>query len=175
MINKIENETNNSRGVSSKHQPFRPRFLILDDDQIVATVMHRHLGTCFPNAIIEISTEALALPNYDIYFIDNDFGGKQLAFTLLNQIREISPFALVVAMSNTLDLRVMKELVNGGCNAVYDKRFPEQSNAAREVIQNYISIVEEKSSRSNQNTLIEVIRSIKTLLWQWNKRLEKSI
>lgn len=162
-------------GNNHKSSPFRPKIIVIDDDSIVTGVMRHHLKSNFPEAIIDISNAPVIRPGYDIYFLDNDFGGMALAKRLLQQVREVSPHALVVALSNTLDLDVMRDLVNAGCNIVYDKRYPGEATEARQVIRNYLTILEDKYNRLNRPKLVDLANSIKRLLGEWNTRLNGEI
>jgi DNA-binding NarL/FixJ family response regulator len=93
---------------------------------------------------------------------------------LLRKIRQVSPNALVVALSNTLDLETMEQLMNGGCNAVYNKRFPERSADARAVIRNYLEIVSGLKAGRAPGKITDVARSLRQLVSEMNKRLEDS-
>lgn len=167
----------NSKTVKQEEQPttakFEPKIIIIDDDPIIAAVMKHHLKGNFPNAYISSTNEPVIRPGYDIYFLDNDFGGTLLAKSLLREIRELSPHSLVVALSNTLDVAVMQDLMNGGCNVVYNKKNPADSSDAREVIHNYISILEERYNQKSSPSLVSLVGSVKQLLGAWNTRLGK--
>ena len=167
-----QHEATKTRGEKS---PFQPKIIVIDDDSIVTSVIRHHLKTNFPQAVIEVSNEPIVRPGYDIYFLDNDFGGLPMAKSLLQQVREASPHALVVALSNTLDLEVMRDLINGGCNIVYDKRYPADSIEARQVIYNYLAVLEDRHNQVNRPGLIDLANSLKRLLGEWNARLNKEI
>ena len=154
-----------------EHDTMAPRMAILDDDPIVSKVMRVHLLNSFPEATVEVYNDPVVEPGFDIYFLDNDFNGRQLGLKLLRDIRRISPHALVVALSNTLDLETVTKLTNGGCNAVYNKRFPQNSDDARDVIRNYLAVLAQMRSRKNGFSMADMIHSMKRLLGEWNQRL----
>ncbi|MEX0326957.1 MAG: response regulator [Puniceicoccaceae bacterium] len=160
--------------VRADRQGNHPRMLILDDDPIVARMMRVHLLNAFPEAEVDICLEAMVPPEYDIYFLDNDFNGRLMGLRLLRNIRQISPHALVVALSNTLDMETMEQLMNGGCNAVYNKRYPERSRDARDVIRNYLDIVKKLKSGRASGKITDVARSLKQLVSEMNKRLDQA-
>jgi DNA-binding NarL/FixJ family response regulator len=157
----------------AKMSQFKPRILIVDDDPIVTAVIQQHLRKHYVEAEVCFTNEPVIRPGFDIYFLDNDFGGAAMANRLLRQIRELSPQALVVALSNTLDLPVLQDLMNGGCNVVYDKRYPAESKEAREVINNYLKILEDRYNSSSRASLVNLVGSLKQLLGAWNSRLAK--
>jgi len=152
---------------------YKARFLIVDDDQVVTSFFRAHLGCHFPKALVEVENRPWIAPGYDVYFVDNDFGGKRMATKLISEIREIEPQALVVALSATLELDTLRRLVNLGCNAVYSKRNPDLSSDAREVIANYLSVVERKHALGTRRSrFTSTVASLFDLLAEWNKRLD---
>ena len=146
---------------------------IIDDDPIASAVMKTRLTNQFPNSEIKTSKEPIVMPDCDVYFVDNDFGGKSLANVLLRQIRELNPNALVVAMSSTLDQDELEALINGGCNAIYNKNRAAQSKEVFEVVENYMNAL--KKQASNRKPIRGIIHSIHDLIEQWNRRLSNEI
>ena len=121
------------------NEPHAPSFMIVDDDTIVTTVIQAHLQKHFPHATIKAVNAPIIEPGHDVYFIDNDFGGLHLATSLIMQIREIEPQALVLALSTTLSLHSLRKLVNQGCNAVYQtvsRRVGGRSRSHQELPEN---------------------------------------
>lgn len=146
--------------------------LIIDDDRVVTTVFKAHLSTHYPEAQIDTINQAKAVPSYDVYFIDNDFEGEHLAYDLIKAIRQIEPQALIVTLSRTIDLNTLRKLLNLGCNAAYSKQDPNQSADARDVISNYLSILEkQRCSPQPRRAFADTISSLFGLLEEWNKRL----
>ena len=163
--------------MSYKNTPedFKPRFFIIDDDPIVSKVMEARLLAQFPHCEVTSTTQPVVAPDQHIYFVDNDFGGTKLATHLLRQIRELNPNALVIAMSSSLDLASLEELMNGGCNAIYNKSCPSQAKEVFEVIDNYTNIIKNTHSLNNGTPLRGIIHSLQALIKQWNQRLSKDI
>jgi len=148
------------------------KMLVIDDDPVVTTVFKAHLSSIYENVQIDTVNEPKAIPSYDIYFIDNDFNGEHLACELIEQIREVEPQTLIVALSRTVNLNTLQKLMNLGCNAIYNKRDLQQSADARMVISNYISFLEKQSANGeNRNVFSNTVSSLFELLGEWNKRL----
>lgn len=146
--------------------------LVIDDDRIVTTVFKAHLQSFFPDAQIDAVNQPTAVPSYDVYFIDNDFDGTHMACDLIKDIRQVEPQALIVALSRTVNLDTLQRLMNLGCNAIYSKQDPVQSEEAREVIANYLSIIaKQKAEPERRNAFSTTISSLFDLLAEWNKRL----
>jgi DNA-binding NarL/FixJ family response regulator len=154
---------------------FSPKLLIIDDDPVVTAVMKARLSNQFPACKIQTSKDPVVLPDCEIYLIDNDFNGQSLAIHLLRQIRKLNPNALVVAMSSTLNMVELERLMNGGCNAVYNKCQPQASKEVFEVISNYLNALKKQQQSNGKNRVIDVVHSLQELLAQWNKRLSQDI
>lgn len=151
--------------------PKKFRALIMDDNPIITAVMQEHLKVFFPSIVSSVAHEPTVLPDFDIYFVDNDFEGEHRGISLVRQIRDISPNALVVALSNTLNVEEFSKMMNQGCNLSYDKRNPMNSTAAREVINNYLDLLKEQMIAQSKNKLQRAISSVQHLLSTWNNRL----
>jgi DNA-binding NarL/FixJ family response regulator len=154
---------------------FKARFCIIDDDPIVSSVMKARLSAQFPDSIITSTTDPVVAPDHHVYLVDNDFGGTRLAVHLLRQIRELNPNALVIAMSSSLDQDALESLMNGGCNAIYNKSCPNQAKEVFEVIENYTNIIKNKHSLDHRAPLRGILHSLQALIKQWNQRLAKDI
>lgn len=147
---------------------------IIDDDPIAALYMHRRLTMNFPESNVSTYLEPDIKQELDIYFVDNDFNGHPMAATLLQEIRKLNPNALVVAMSSTLDNQTLQKLMNGGCNAVYDKTRPHEGEAVFEVVSNYMRVMEQTRKGQTCNRFSRAASSLCELLRQWNQRLSSA-
>ena len=171
-MKKSKSKTRDSR-INQKR--FRPTILILDDDPVVTRVIGQHLKVTFPECDVSVSNKPEVIPGFNVYFIDNDFDGKHLAKDLLSQVRQLAPHALVVALSSTLTMDDLQALVNRGCNAVYSKQNPHRSEEAKEVIRQYISVLQEREEVKDTYGFLDLLHSMKALLSQWNHRLSKQL
>lgn len=169
----MKKDTSTSHTTSESN--FRPKILVVDDDPVVTRVIGQHLRVTFPDCEVNVSNKPEILPGYNVYFIDNDFDGQHMAKVLLEQARQLAPHSLVVALSSTLTMEDLQILVNLGCNAVYSKQSPHKSEDAKEVVRQYLTILKERQLSHGPNGFLELLRSIKGLLSQWNQRLGKQI
>jgi DNA-binding NarL/FixJ family response regulator len=158
--------------VSSKDHT--ARIGIIDDDPIAAGCMRARLLQKFSPCSVTVYDEPVVTPTLDVYFVDNDFNGQRMATQLLREIRELNPNALVVAMSSTLEQPTLLALMNGGCNAVYDKNQPHDCDAVFEVIENYLSVLQRLRAGHTRNPFSGVVLSLRELLHEWNSRLSKN-
>ena len=154
---------------------FTPKFYIIDDDPIVSKVMKKRILAKFPDSEVITTTEPVVAPDKHIYLVDNDFSGDRMAVHLLRQIRELNPNALVIAMSSSLDQKALEELMNGGCNAVYNKSNQAQADEIFAVIDNYVNIISNQHTLVNARPLAGILQSLQNLIQQWNKRLSKDL
>ncbi|MGB0258145.1 MAG: hypothetical protein ACPGES_05810 [Coraliomargarita sp.] len=152
----------------------KARVGIIDDDPIAATVMRARLRILFPECSITIYDKPVVEPHLDVYFVDNDFGGNALATELLREIRKLNPDALVVAMSATLRSHTLKDLMNGGCNAVYDKNQSNTGDPVFEVMANYLKALSQTRSTHTRTPFTETVLSVRDLLHKWNQRLRRA-
>lgn len=153
---------------------YTPKIGIIDDDPIASICMSARLQTKFPKCTIDVYREPEVVPMLDAYFVDNDFNGQEMAINLLKGIRQQNPNALVIVMSSKLCNKTLKELMNGGCNAVYDKKNPQESEIVFEVLENYLQVVTSLKQSDPKKPLGGILVSIKELLHEWNARLNKA-
>ncbi len=181
MIDNIENRIFGRSGTFSKRSvletrdiegAFHPKMLIVDDDPVVTSVLAQNFKVIFPGAVVSTTNEPIIEPGYDVYFLDNDFDGSLMAKSLIKSVREIEPEALVVALSATLDFDTLRILINCGCNAVYDKRSLEASVEARRIVRNYVAALKERHDSKLDSGFGGIVRSMRGLLFEWNRRLD---
>ena len=163
-----------SKNAPKTSSGIKARIGIIDDDPIAATVMRARLRIQFPECTITIYDKPVVEPQLDVYFVDNDFNGSRLATQLLKEIRSLNPNALVVAMSSTLENDTLQELMNGGCNAVYDKNQPGNGEPVFQVIGNYLDVLNRLRTSQTRTPFSGVVVSLRDLLYEWNQRLRRA-
>ena len=146
------------------------RIAIVDDDPFVAAHLGIALGERLPGAELYTIEEPVAPAGFDVYVIDNDFGGRAFGGELHDRIRALAPDALILAYSAQLDTPFLRRLMRGGARDAYDKESP----ADREAL--VLAIVEEherlrsgrpRAPQARRGTLAAVT----ALLREWNLRL----
>lgn len=149
---------------------YTPHVGIIDDDPVAAAVMRARVRLRFPICQVSIFTKPIVDRNLDIYFIDNDFDGKALGLRLLNKIRSLNPEAPVIIFSAAMDRATSNEFRRSGCDAVYNKNEPRDSEAAFRIVEQHIKRLQlthptrpEKVDREKKNPLRE-------LLHQWSRK-----
>jgi DNA-binding NarL/FixJ family response regulator len=148
------------------------RALLLDDDALYAAGFRRRFRAAFPDVALETRTEPRVEGNFDLYFLDNQFEGEELAERLLNEVRVVNPDALVIAISATLDADILKSLLNLGCNGACDKSKLSDLDEMFRLVRRFINHRKTEPPRSRRGGLVLAIRSITELLREWNARLD---
>jgi len=147
----------------------RLRALILDDDEWALRLIRYVLEESLPGVeIVERQTPDIA-GEFDVYIVDNDFGGARRAAQIVPSIREGRPEALVVAFSATLDRTTLKTLLNAGCNAAFEKGRPNDLEALSRVAREYAE--SNRTRPEPRRGVIASARAIRDLIHEWNVRM----
>jgi DNA-binding NarL/FixJ family response regulator len=167
----IISELEENRG--EEVDPDRLRALILDDDEWALRLIRYVLEESLPGVeIVERQTPDI-VGDFDVYIVDNDFGGARRAAQIVPSIREGRPEALVVAFSATLDRTTLKTLLNAGCNAAFEKSRPNDLEALSRVAREY---AKSRRTRSEPGRgVIASARAIRDLIHEWNVRLDQEV
>lgn len=148
--------------------------LVIDDDVWSLRLVKGMLTQCFPGLEVQARQKPNWKGNFDVFFIDNDFGGVEMAPELTRQIRAHNPEALIIAFSSRLDAGCLKELINAGCDGACDKSIPDDLSRAMEVTRRFLENVSSgPASAVTRPGLKGAIESIRGLLREWNTRLER--
>ncbi len=150
----------------------RASVLLMDDDVWFSRAFQARFQAAFPNVRFEATTEPKVVPGYAVYFVDNDFGGQNLAGELARQIRALDLDALIIAISANLDATTLKTLINLGCNGAFDKSSPNSLQEVFTVVQRYFEAREALEERKKRRGFASTISSIASLLTEWNRRFE---
>ncbi len=82
----------------------------LDDDKTVCDVLLKRLRGACPTQIEAYAIhEPVAVPGFDIYVVDNSFGGKQEGIRLAEEIAKVSPDASILMLSSQLEVGSAEE------------------------------------------------------------------
>jgi DNA-binding response OmpR family regulator len=150
-----------------------PRILIVDDDTDASEFLEYRLRKAIPQAHIETRDTPEVSGGFDIYLLDNDFGGEMFAGVLAQSIRRIQRDALVIAFSAHLDATTLKQLINAGCDGACEKHEPEEVDQLMNVIRSFVSSwTNNRRHPSSRKGLVATILSITELLREWNRRLD---
>lgn len=115
---------------------------IIDDDPIVSMYMRARVQNRHKELLIHTQHDPIIIPGMDIYIIDNQFDGEELAPDLVAEIRKTCPKALIIVMSATLTYDLLSAVLNNGCNGIYDKNKPKGNIDVFEMIKSYIEGLE---------------------------------
>ncbi|MBL4838888.1 MAG: hypothetical protein JKY34_15060 [Kordiimonadaceae bacterium] len=146
------------------------KLLILDDDPQYAVMLALKLQQRFPELDVSSSKRGVLQKGYDIYVLDNDFGGDKRGASLAEKVREESPDSLVMILSGTLEMDLLKRLVNCHAAGVFDKSRPGDLEQLMRLTHAFL-VQKPQSPPNSPANLSETISGIRTLISEWNKRL----
>lgn len=148
------------------------KLLILDDDPHYSGMLALKIRQHFPELMISSCERGDVSGGYDVYVLDNDFAGEKCGAALAEEVRARQPGALVIVLSGTLELDLVKRLVNCHAAGVFDKSesddFDRMMNLIEHYLMNSTPATQEKTDTSFKGTLT----SISSLLSEWNERLQ---
>ena len=112
--------------------------LVLDDDVWSLRLIKGLLQECFPEMKVHTREQPDPEGDFDIYFVDNDFNGHRVLPELARELRRKQPDALIIAFSATLDARMLKELINAGCDGACDKSVYGDLAESMEIVRAFV-------------------------------------
>ena len=110
------------------------RVLIVDDDVWAVRYLAWRLRRVLPDAEIVSRLEPDVAGAFDVYIVDEDFDGKDLAVDLVRQILYQSVDAHVVVLTARLDPVRVQQLTAMGCAACCDKSDPRDVTKLVELV-----------------------------------------
>lgn len=149
--------------------------MVIDDSEPAANMLRARIEHMVPDVQVDINLSPEVAEGYHIYFIDNDFHGKRHGLRLLQKVQDVAPQAMIVSFSAHLDDELLKKMVNRGCDAVLDKTSPGDFDDVLLCLQNYVSYLKHQGTPVEQMRFIGLVDSLRDLLREWNKRLEKDV
>ena len=144
--------------------------LLIDDDENVLAILRHFLTEQVPGLTVHTLKEPRVEPGYDIYLIDNDFGGRHVGARLATEARGLAPEALVLAYSSNLDRALLKRLLNAHCDGAFEKDSAAERSEMLGLIEAFAQArLRERGGMGNGP--IAVLREMAGLFDSWNARL----
>ncbi len=145
--------------------------LLIDDDPVLLGLLSFRLQRICPRLVVTQSTEPQAPPGYDVYVIDNDFGGAHSGARLAERIRMASPDALILVFSSFLDVPLLKRVVNVGADGVFDKREEADIERLLDVVATHVETHAGKAKEPPPSK--GLVGEIVGMLQVWNAKLAR--
>jgi len=146
------------------------KLIILDDDTHFSGMLALKLQQYFPEMAVTSSNGSEIVPGYDIYILDNDFCGEKKGAMLAEKVRSVSPGSLVIMLSATLELDLLKRLVNCHAAGVFDKGQPDDLENMIALVDSFL-LAQRPQQATAKQSLGETVTGISKLIGEWNKRL----
>jgi DNA-binding NarL/FixJ family response regulator len=147
------------------------KLLNLDDDPHYSGMLALKIRQQFPELMISSCERGDVSAGYDIYVLDNDFAGEKCGAGLAEQVRTIQPDALVIVLSGTLELDLVKRLVNCHAAGVFDKSEAADLERMVTLVEQFLMKQATKPASTRRPSLKNTLSGINTLLAEWNERL----
>ncbi|NVJ96667.1 MAG: hypothetical protein HWE25_00855 [Alphaproteobacteria bacterium] len=147
------------------------KLLILDDDPHYSGMLALKLRQRFPELMISSCERTDISSGYDIYVLDNDFAGEKCGAALAEEVRGQQPNALVIVLSGTLELDLVKRLVNCHAAGVFDKSEASDLERMMTMIDYFLRQNTPEKQKADHASLRSTVTSISALLSEWNERL----
>lgn len=148
------------------------RIAIIDDDPFVADHLRLALAEALPTAELYMIEEPVPVAGYDVYVVDNDFGGEAHGAELHDRLRAIAPGAELVVYSAELDTSFLRRLMRGGAREVFDKSSSTDRDAM--IARIVDADARKRSGLRRRATGLGAVGSVTALLREWNHRLQRS-
>jgi len=147
------------------------KLIILDDDNHYSGMLALDLQQHFPELMVSSFNRGEVIAGYDVYILDNDFGGEKQGAQLAEKVRSVAPSSLVIMLSATLEIGLLKRLVNCHAAGVFDKSQPNDLKKMMDLIDDFLIAQKKSKPRASKESLSHTVTSISKLISEWNKRL----
>lgn len=145
----------------------KKRLIILDDDKTVCDVLLKRLRGACPTQIEAYAIhEPVAVPGFDIYVVDNSFGGKQEGIRLAEEIAKVSPGAAILMLSSQLEVGLLKKAIGLKVVGAFDKRDPSDVTMLVETVGQLA-----RHWPQSQPGRGSIVRDLAALIREWNERM----
>ena len=145
----------------------KKRLIILDDDMTVCDVLlKRFRGACSTQIEAYALHEPVAVPGFDIYVVDNNFGGKQEGIRLAEAIAKVSPGAAILMLSSQLEVGLLKRAIGLKVVGAFDKCEPSDVTTLVETVAQLV-----RHWPQSQPGRGSIVRDLATLIREWNERM----
>jgi DNA-binding NarL/FixJ family response regulator len=145
----------------------KKRLIILDDDKSICEILLMRIRSACPELDAVAIQEPVAVPGYDIYIIDNDFGGRPEASRLAEAIAKASPGAAVLMLSSMLEVNLLKRALGLACKGAFDKRDPADVTMLVETVKKLAQHWPTGTSTGKGS----IVRDLAALIREWNERI----
>lgn len=147
------------------------RLLLIDDDPLVASILLLRIKGACPDIAAETTTEPEARDGYDVYIIDNDFGGQREGLRLAEAIATVAPRAAVLMLSSHLDVHLLKRAMGVHCRGAFDKREPDDITALIRTVSEIIAALPAEPGQRAVRGTRTLVGEMTGLIREWNRRI----
>ncbi len=145
----------------------KKRLIILDDDKTVCDVLIRRFRSAGHTHVEAYALhEPVAVPGFDIYVVDNSFGGKQEGIRLAEAIAKVSPGAAILMLSSHLEVGLLKKAIGLKLVGAFDKCDPSDVTMLVETVGQLARHWPQREPGRGS-----IVRDLAALIREWNERM----
>jgi DNA-binding NarL/FixJ family response regulator len=145
------------------------RLALLDDDPVACEILRARIRAACPDIEVVTLGEPVVVPGFDIYVIDNSFGGIKQGSRLAEAIATVAPRAALFILSSFLEVELLKRALGSTCRGAFEKGNPSDINSLVAAITEFVAdparIVPERPQPRG------MFADIAALIGEWNARL----
>lgn len=145
----------------------KTRLIILDDDKTVCEILQTRIRHACPAVDAVAIQEPVAVPGFDIYVIDNNFGGRQEGIRLAEAIASVSPGAAVLMLSSLLEVELLKKAIGLRCVGAFDKRNPSDMT----MLIDTVNRIARQLPAAGEPRRAGIVGELAALIREWNERM----
>jgi DNA-binding NarL/FixJ family response regulator len=145
------------------------RLALLDDDPVASEIVRARIRAACPHIVVAVIGEPVVVPGFDIYVIDNSFGGIKQGSRLADAIATVAPEAALFILSSFLEVELLKRALGSRCRGAFEKGNPTDMASLVNAIGEVADEMEKgKRQRPAHRGLVA---DIAALIGEWNSRM----
>jgi DNA-binding NarL/FixJ family response regulator len=157
------------KGMTMNKPAAAARLAVLDDDPVACEILRARIRAACPDVDVVILGEPVVVPGFDIYVIDNSFGGIRQGSRLAEAIATVAPQAALFILSSFLEVALLKRALGSTCRGAFEKGNPSDISSLVAAISEYVADPARIVAKRAQSR--GMIADIAALIGEWNARL----
>jgi DNA-binding NarL/FixJ family response regulator len=145
------------------------RLALLDDDPVASEIVRARIRAACPDIVVAVMGEPVVVPGFDIYVIDNSFGGIKQGSRLADAIATVAPEAALFILSSYLEVELLKRALGSRCRGAFEKGNPTDMSSLVHAIGEVAA--ELQSGRRQRPAHRGLVADIAALIGEWNARM----
>jgi DNA-binding NarL/FixJ family response regulator len=145
------------------------KLALLDDDPVACEILRARLRAACPDIEVVVLGEPVVVPGFDIYVIDNSFGGIKQGSRLSEAIATVAPRAALFILSSFLEVELLKRALGSSCRGAFEKGNASDINSLVAAIAEFVADPSRLAPERPRPR--GMFADIAALIGEWNARL----